>query len=286
MIRKSSSQKEWTLEIKPSSSWFDLHLDDVWRYRDLIFLMVNRNFVTKYKQTILGPLWYILQPLITTLIFSIIFGKVANIPTDGLPKILFYMSGIITWNYFSSCLNGTSNTFVGNAGLFGKVYFPRLTIPISVVITNLLTFFIQLLLFTGFMVYFYSTGVHFSLNSNILLLPLFLLQMALLSLGMGIIISSMTTRYRDLAVAVGFGVQLWMYATPIVYPLSIIPEKSRWMFYLNPMTSIVESFRYSFLGVGSISLNHIALSILMTIVILFFGLLIFNRVEKNFMDTV
>jgi len=258
----------------------------IWSYRDLILLFVRRDFVAYCKQTILGPLWFLIQPLFTTLVFTVVFGRIAQISTDGLPQILFYMAGITIWNYFASCLTQTSNTFVTNAGIFGKVYFPRLTVPISVVITNLLTFTIQFGLFLAFMAFFYLKGSLIQPNLWILLTPLLLVQMAALGLGVGIIVSSMTTKYRDLAMAVGFGVQLWMYATPIVYPLSQIPAKWHWLIALNPMTAIVETFRYAFLGAGTIQPWVSGISIGMTVMILAIGIVLFSRVEKTFMDTV
>jgi lipopolysaccharide transport system permease protein len=285
-MTSSENDSNWTTSIRPHSGWFDINLKEIWSYRDLILLFVRRDFVAYYKQTILGPLWFFLQPLFTTIVFTIIFGKIANIPTDGLPQMLFYMAGIVTWNYFSSCLTQTSNTFVTNAGIFGKVYFPRLAVPISVVITNLLTFAIQFGLFLVFMLYFYLNGSSIQPNIWILLAPFLLIQMAALGLGMGILVSSMTTKYRDLAFAVGFGVQLWMYATPVVYPLSQIPEKWQWLIALNPMTSIVETFRYAFLGAGTVQLMLLGISLGMTIIILAAGIILFSRVQKTFMDTV
>jgi len=215
-------------------------------------LFVKRDFVAFYKQTILGPLWFLLQPLFTTIVFTIIFGRIAKISTDGLPQMLFYMCGIVLWNYFADCLNKTSDTFVSNAGIFGKVYFPRLTVPVSIVITNLITFAIQFLLFLAFWAYFYLEGAAIKASLWILATPFLLLQMAALGLGLGILISSLTTKYRDLRYVVGFGVQLWMYATPIVYPMSQIPEKWQWLYAMNPMAAIVETARFAFLGAGSV----------------------------------
>ncbi|PWR70708.1 ABC transporter permease [Methanospirillum lacunae] len=276
----------WTLEIRPRAGWLDINLAEIWRYRDLILLLVRRDFVSIYKQTILGPVWFFLQPLFTTIVFTVVFGNIAQIPTDGIPQILFYMAGIVAWTYFANCMTKTSNTFIENAGIFGKVYFPRLVVPISVVITNLLTFFIQFSLFLIFLGYYILVGSSVKLTLWIIVIPLLLIQMAALGLGMGILISSLTTKYRDLIFAVGFGVQLWMYATPIVYPLSQIPEKWQWIFALNPMTAIVEVFRYAFLGSGAIRPWVWEMSIIMTVIILIFGILLFNKVEKTFMDTV
>jgi lipopolysaccharide transport system permease protein len=273
--------------IRPVSGWFDLHLIDLWRYRDLIMLFVRRDFVAVYKQTILGPLWYLLQPIMTTIVFTFIFGKIANIPTDGVPPILFYFAGITVWSYFSGCLNRTANTFVNNAHIFGKVYFPRLSVPVSVVISGLIGLFIQLALFVGILAFYIVQGVAIAFNPLYLLtLPLLIIQIAALGLGFGIIVSSLTTKYRDLAQLVTFGVQLWMYATPIAYPSSQVPARWQWVIALNPMTPAVEMFRFTFLGVGAINLWQIAQSAISTIVILFIGIILFSRVEKSFMDTV
>jgi len=277
---------EWTSVIRPVAGWFDIGLSELWRYRDLIMLFVRRDFVSVYKQTILGPLWFLIQPLFTTLVFTVIFGKVAKISTDGLPQPLFYLSGIVGWTYFSNCLNKTSNTFAGNAHIFGKVWFPRLTVPISIVISNLITFGIQLLLFFCFYAYFYLIGANISFNKMIVFLPLLVLQMAALGLGFGIIVSSLTTKYRDLAQLVGFGLQLWMYVTPIVYPMSQVPQKWQWLIAFNPMAPIIESFRYTFLGSGTVNGFQIGMSIVTTFLVLFTGIVLYSRTEKSFMDTV
>lgn len=275
-----------TTVIKPKSGWFEVKILELWHYRDLIGLFVWRDFVSIYKQTILGPLWFIIQPLITTLVFTIIFGNLAKLPTDGLPPFLFYLSGIICWKYFADCLNNTSNTFVANAHIFGKVFFPRLTIPISVVISNLIAFAIQFALFLLFFAYYWTSGSIIHPQPSILLLPLLIFQMAALGLGFGIIVSSMTSRYRDLSYLVGFGTQLWMYATPVVYPASFLPEKYRWLLICNPMAPIIETFRYAFLGTGSLDLHSWLISIAFTICILLAGVVLFSRVEKTFMDSV
>jgi lipopolysaccharide transport system permease protein len=285
-MNNTQDAQEWTYIIKPVSGWFDLHLSALWRYRDLVFLFVRRDFVSVYKQTILGPLWYMIQPLFTTLVFTVIFGKVAKLPTDGVPPMIFYMSGIVVWRYFADCLTKTSNTFVGNAGIFGKVWFPRLTVPISVVISNLISFCIQFALFFCFWVFFVMKGSSISPKPFILLLPFLVIQMAALGLGFGIIVSSLTTKYRDLAQLIGFGMQLWMYATPIVYPVSLIPEEWQWLMALNPMASIIEAFRYAFLGAGTIHFWQMGLSLVTTIIVLCIGIILFSRVEKSFMDTV
>jgi lipopolysaccharide transport system permease protein len=278
--------RQWTSVIKPVSGWFDIHLAELWCYRDLIMLFVRRDFVSVYKQTILGPIWFLIQPLFTTLIFTVIFGKVAKISTDGLPQVLFYMSGIVAWRYFADCLNKTSDTFVANAGIFGKVWFPRLAVPISVVISNLITFGIQFVLFLCFWAFFYLKGTSISIKPTIIFIPLLIFQMAALGLGFGIIVSSLTTKYRDLTHLVTFGVQLWMYATPIVYPTSQIPEKWQWVIALNPMAPIIESFRYAFLGAGTVHPWQIGLSLGTTLLILTIGIILFSRIEKSFMDTV
>jgi lipopolysaccharide transport system permease protein len=252
----------------------------------LILLFARRDFVSVYKQTILGPIWFLLQPLFTTIVFTVIFGKVAKIPTDGLPQVIFYMCGIVTWQYFASCLTKTSDTFVVNAAIFGKIYFPRLAVPVSIVIINLLTFAIQFILFLVLLVFFYFKGSTIHPNIWMLMTPFLLIQMAALGLGSGILVSSLTTKYRDMTFVVGFGIQLWMYATPIVYPMSQIPEKWQWIYALNPMAAIVETFRYAFLGAGTIRLWQFGISLGITLLILFTGIMLFSRIEKSFMDTV
>ena len=279
-------QENWTTIIKPKTGWFDINLKELIQYKDLIVMFVKRDFKTMYKQTILGPLWIIINPLLTTLMFTVVFGNIANISTDGMPQIVFYMLGTTVWTYFSSCLTKTSSTFTGNAAIFGKVYFPRLVPPISTVISGLINFGVQFLMFLGFMAYFMIKGSPIEPNLWILITPLLLVQLAALALGFGIIISSMTTKYRDLAVLVGFGVQLWMYATPVVYPASQIGGKLKTLMMLNPVSPIVESFRYAFLGSGSIPWNYLGISVVTTLVVLFAGVVLFSRVEKTFMDTV
>ena len=280
------NQNKWTTVIKPKTGWFDINLRELVQYKDLIVMFVKRDFKTMYKQTILGPLWIIINPLLTTLMFTIVFGNIANISTDGMPQIVFYMLGTTVWTYFSSCLTKTSSTFTGNAAIFGKVYFPRLVTPISTVISGLINFGVQFLMFLGFMAYFMIKGSPIEPNLWILITPLLLVQLAALALGFGIIISSMTTKYRDLAVLVTFGVQLWMYATPVVYPASQIGGKLKTLMMLNPVSPIVESFRYAFLGSGSIPWNYLGISVVTTLVVLFAGVVLFSRVEKTFMDTV
>jgi len=282
----TSADESWTLIIRPVSGWFDINLAELWSYRDLVTLFVRRDFVATYKQTILGPLWYLIQPLLTTLVFTVIFGKIAGIPTDGQPPILFYMSGIIAWRYFSDCLVKTSGIFASHAHIFGKVYFPRLTVPISVVISNLLSFAIQIALFSGFLIYFILAGATVHPTPALLLFPLLVIQMAALGLGCGIIASSLTTRYRDLTYLIGFGIQLWMYATPIVYPASQVPKDWQWLILLNPMAPVIESFRHAFLGTATVNPAGMAISVMTTIIILLAGIVMFSRVEKSVMDII
>ena len=276
----------WDLIITPRKKWWDLQLRDVWHYRDLIGLFVRRDFVSRYKQTILGPLWFIIQPLLTSIVFTVIFGNIAQLPTDGLPQMLFYMSGNILWSYFSTCLTSTSTTFTANAHLFGKVYFPRLVMPVSIVISDLITFAIQFVFFLAYLLFFYLRGSAVGLTTWAFALPLLLVLMAGLGLGFGIIISSMTTKYRDLQYLVSFGVGLWMYGTPVIYPVSSIPEKWRWVANVNPVTPIIETFRKGFLGAGDASWARLAYSFGFMLVVLLIGVVIFNRVEKTFIDTV
>ncbi len=284
--KTKTENQNWTMIIRPQNPWFDLRLDELWRARDLIAIFVWRDFVATYKQTILGPLWYLIQPLLTAITFTVIFGNLARLPTDGLPQFLFYMAGTVIWSYFASCLTKTSNTFTANAGLFGKVYFPRLSVPVSILISNLIMFAIQFLQLVAFMVYFWLAGAAIQPNAWVLLTPVLLLMMAGLGLGFGIIISSLTTRYRDLQYLVSFGVQLLMYAAPVIYPLSAVPERFRWLILANPMTPIIESFRYAFLGAGTVDLLQLAYAFGFMVAVLLIGLLMFNQVERTFMDTV
>jgi len=281
-----STKSDWDLIIQPQRAWWDLRLGELWQYRDLIRFLVWRDFVAVYKQTILGPFWYLIQPIISTLVFTLIFSGIAHLPTDGLPPFLFYMAGTTIWGYFASCLTSTSNTFTANAGIFGKVYFPRLSIPISVVISNLISFGIRLGAFLFFLFYFMLKGSDVQPNLWILLLPMLLLIMAGLGLGLGIIISSLTTKYRDLQQLVAFGVQLLMYASPVIYPLSSVPAEWRWILLANPITPVIEVFRKGFLGTSSIEPVYLLYSAGFTVVVLLMGILIFNRVESTFMDTV
>ncbi len=285
---KNKIADHWDLIITPYRGWFELHLVEIWKYKYLLWLFVKRDFTTFYKQTILGPLWFFIQPLISTIIFNIIFNRIANIPTGKLPPILFYMSGIIAWNYFSGCLIMTSNTFTVNARLFGKVYFPRIIVPISKVVSELVKFAVQLIMFLAFYFYYFFMGNNYINPSliTLLLLPFMIFQMALLSLGIGMIISSLTTKYRDLSYIINFGIQLLMYMSPIVYPLSVVPEKYKKIILINPMTPVIEGFRQAFINDGQLEINIFIYSICFTLVTLFFGILIFNKVEQSFIDTV
>ena len=278
--------EKWDREITPKKSLFDLNLNQIWKFKDLLFLFVWRDFVSVYKQTILGPLWFFIQPILTSITFTIIFGNFAQISTDGMPKIIFYMAGITMWNYFADCLNKTSNTFVANQGLFGKVYFPRLIVPLSVIVTNLLKFGIQIFLFMGFWTYYYMMSDTLEPNWYILIFPLLVLIMAALGLGFGMVISALTTKYRDLTFLIGFGVQLLMYGSPVIYPLSTVPEKYQWIIKLNPMTSIIDTFKHAFMGTGSFDGYNLLYSGIFAVCILFLGLVVFNKVEKSFIDTV
>ena len=289
-MKSTQESQNWDLIIKGHSSLFDINFNDLWRYRDLLLLFVKRDFVSFYKQTILGPLWFFIQPIFTTIVFTFVFGNLAGISTDGLPQQLFYLAGITSWNYFSDCLTKTSTVFKDNAGIFGKVYFPRLIMPLSIVVSNLVRFGVQLLLMFCMMVYFYFfpiDGTSFTITYGIFLFPLLVLLMALLGLGLGLMITAMTTKYRDLTFLVTFGVQLFMYATPVIYPLSYAREKGYGhIMELNPMTGIIEAFRYAFLGKGEFTVFSLGYSIIVTIAILFLGIVIFNKTEKNFVDTI
>ena len=281
-------RQDWDLVIQPKTGWFDIHLADLWRYRDLLWMFVRRDFVAVYKQTLLGPLWFFIQPLLTTLTFTVIFSGVAKLSTDGLPPVLFYLAGATAWSYFATCLTKTANTFKDNANLFGKVYFPRLITPLSIIISTLVQFVIQfasLLVGIGWFM-FQRAEVHPHWMGILLVTPILILMMGGLGLGSGIVISSLTTKYRDLAFLITFGVQLAMYATPVVYPLSSVPEKYRFWLELNPMSGIIEAFRTLYLGAGSFSWALLGYSAAATAIILFLGIVIFNRVEKTFMDTV
>jgi len=285
-VREPEKDEQWDMIIEPYNNVLDLRLKDVWQYRDLLWLLVRRDFVSFYKQTILGPLWFFIQPLLTTLMFTFVFGRLAGISTDGLPPPLFYMAGITAWNYFADCLTKTSTVFKDNANIFGKVYFPRLIMPLSIVVSNLVRFGVQFLLFLVVIIYYAVKGTAFYPTWAIALFPLVVVLMAALGLGAGMIISAMTTKYRDLAFLITFGIQLLMYATTVIYPLSAAPHQYRWLIELNPMTSLIETFRYGFLGKGSFSWFSLGYSALVTFGLMVAGIIIFNKVEKNFVDTV
>ena len=282
----TTSDSEWTEVIQPSTRLLDLGLRDVWRYRDLVMLFVRRDFVSTYKQTVLGPIWFFIQPLLTTLTYVVIFGNVAQLSTDGMPMLVFYMAGITIWNYFSLTLTSTATVFTTNAAIFGKVYFPRLTMPLSIVLSNLVRFAIQFGLFIVVWLYYLVKGSAMHPNSLILFTPVLVVLMGLLSLGLGMIFSAMTTKYRDLALLLTFGVQLLMYAAPVIYPLSSVPAKYKWIIQANPMTSIIETFRYAFLGAGTFSWANLGYSATATAIILVIGTIVFNKVQKTFTDTV
>lgn len=289
MHKTSYSEEEWLYEITPKNKFFSLNLKEVWRYRDLLFLFVKRDIVTVYKQTVLGPLWYLIQPLFTSITFTIIFNNVAGIETGKTPAFLFNLAGIIIWNYFTSCLNETSDTFKKNASIFGKVYFPRIIMPMSIVITNLVKLAIQLLIFIGFYMYYISQGMSNTLSISVIYFPLLVLIMGVMGLGLGMIISSLVTKYRDLTFLVSFGVQLLMYVSAVMYPMQLIKEKLPefgWLIEYNPLAYVVETSRYILLNEGSVSFYGLVYTVVFTVSIFFVGLLIFNKTEKSFIDTV
>ena len=279
-------QQQFETVITPKRAWFDLNLKELLRYRDLIVLFVRRTFVSQYKQTVLGPAWAVIQPLLTTVVLTVVFGNIAGLAPAGVPSFAFYLCGSIAWGYFSACLTATSTTFTSNAAILGKVYFPRLVMPISTVLSQLISFAVQFLFFLLFLIYYIATGANVHPNGWILLTPVLLLHLALLSLGVGIIISALTTKYRDLAMVVSFGVQLWMYATPVAYDLTLIPDQFLGLYMLNPVTPVITMFRYAFLGVGEPHLVAYGISWIVTLAVLLLGVMLFNRVEKTFMDTV
>ena len=289
MNKTEFSEEEWLFEIAPKDKFFSLHLKEVWRYRDLLMLFVKRDVVTVYKQTILGPLWYLIQPLFTSIIFTIIFNNVAGIETGTTPAFLFNLGGVMVWNYFTSCLNDTSDTFKKNASIFGKVYFPRLIVPLSIVISNLVKFGIQFLIFIVFYVFYLTQGMKMQLTTLTLFFPILVAIMGILGLGLGMIISSLVTKYRDLSFLVGFGVQLLMYVSAVMYPMSLLKEKLPtfgWLIEYNPLAYVIETARYMLLHEGSISVSGLLYTVVVTIVVFFVGLLIFNKTEKSFIDTV
>lgn len=285
MNQKNTTTEYWDSVIESRHSLFDINLKELWHYRDLLVLFVRRDFVTVYKQTILGPLWFFIQPLLTTITFTIIFGNVAQLSTDGAPQVVFYMAGITLWNYFSTCLTSVSGVFNANASIFGKVYFPRLIMPLTIVISNLMKFGVQFLLFVGFVVYFVLQN-QIQPNSWILFTPVIIVLMALISMGIGLILSSMTTKYKDLNQLIGFGVQLFMYATPVIYPSSSVPSDYLWVVELNPLVGLFDYMRYAYLGVGDFALVDVVYPSVFALVILMVGVLVFNKTQKTFMDTV
>lgn len=276
----------WDIIIRPRNRRFTLNLKEVWQYRDLLMMYIKRDIVTMYKQTVLGPLWFVIQPLFTVFTYFFIFGKIAQISTDSLPPILFYLSGNMAWAYFSECLGRTSGTFLGNAGVFSKVYFPRLVVPIAASISTLVKFGIQLALFIIIYTYYDITGANIYPTIYLLLFPVLVIMLAFMGIGFGLVISSITTKYRDLALFFGFITQLWMYATPIIYPLSTIPEKYRWIVELNPLTSIIESMKYGLMGEGTFSWISLGYSFCFMAIILLIGIFMFNKAERNFIDVI
>lgn len=282
-------EKQWDLVIENKSSLFSLDLKEVWKYKDLLMMYVKRDIVTLYKQTILGPLWFVIQPVMTTVMFMFVFGGIAGISTDGVPQAVFYLAGLVCWNYFQDCLTKCSETFNANQNIFGKVYFPRLVVPISIVTSNLIKMAIQFALFLVVYLYYYFTLDSFNINATILLLPLLIIMLGCLGLGFGLIITSMTTKYRDLRFLISFGVQLWMYATPVIYPLSVMKASYShymWVIVANPLTSILETFKYGFTGVGVFNWTYLGYSFAFTVIILLLGIIVFNRVQKSFMDVI
>jgi len=289
MNTTENTENDWLFEITPKNKFFSLNLKEVWQYRDLLMLFVKRDVVTVYKQTILGPLWYLIQPLFTSITFTIIFNNVAGIETGTVPPFLFNLAGITVWNYFTACLNDTSDTFKRNAAIFGKVYFPRIIMPLSVVISNLLKFGIQFLIFVAFYLVYYSRGAAIGLNVSTLFFPLLIALMGILGLGLGMIISSLVTKYRDLSYLIGFGVQLLMYLSAVMYPMTLIKEKLPsygWLVQYNPLAYVIETTRYMLLDIGHISILGLVYTVLVTVAVFFAGLLIFNQTEKSFIDTV
>ncbi len=289
MNTNSSQNTNWLFEITPKNKFFTLNLKEVWQYRDLLVLFVKRDVITVYKQTVLGPLWYLIQPLFTSVTFTIIFNNVAGINTGTIPPFLFNLAGITVWNYFTACLNGTSNTFASNAGIFGKVYFPRIITPLSIVISNLIKFGIQFLIFVAFYIYYYSQGADLRVNVLALFFPILIVMMGILGLGLGMLISSLVTKYRDFSNLIGFGVQLLMYLSAVMYPMELIKQKIPeygWLVQYNPLAYLIETARYMLLEVGSISVGGLIYTGSITVLVFFIGLLIFNKTEKSFIDTV
>jgi lipopolysaccharide transport system permease protein len=289
MNQPKNTDTSWLFEITPKNKFFSLNLKEVWQYRDLLMLFVKRDVVTVYKQTVLGPLWYLIQPLFTSITFTIIFNNLAGIDTGTVPPFLFNLAGITVWNYFTTCLNGTSDTFRSNAGIFGKVYFPRIIVPLSLVLSNLLKFGIQFFIFIAFFIYYYFQGTGISLNEATLFFPLLVALMGILGLGLGMFISSLVTKYRDFSYLISFGVQLLMYVSAVMYPMALIKEKLPnygWLITYNPLAYVIETTRYMLLNVGHISILGLSYTFLVTVIVFFVGLLVFNKTEKSFIDTV
>lgn len=282
----NTKDTQWDIIISSKKGWFELELDQIWRYRDLLILFVRRDIVSFYKQTVLGPLWYFIQPIFSTIVFTFVFGNLAGLSTDGLPQPIFYLAGITAWNYFAECLTKTSTVFRDNQAIFGKVYFPRVISPLSIVISNLLRFGIQMVLFIGMIIYFFSQGLNIKVGWELLLFPVFVLFMAMQGLGLGMIITAMTTKYRDLSYLVSFGAQLLMYAAPIAYPLSSLSGKMYTIVALNPMTYVIEGIKRSTLGIGVLTPETFTYTTMISFIILIFGFSIFNKVQKNFIDTI
>ncbi len=289
MHNTTENNDDWLFEITPKNKLFSLNLKEVWEYRDLLMLFVKRNIITAYKQTVLGPLWYLIQPLFTSVIFTLIFNNMANISTGSVPPFLFNLAGITIWNYFMACFTGTSSTFSANAGIFGKVYFPRLIMPLVAVISNLLRFGIQLFIFMVFFGYYYYKGADIRFNEYAMLFPVMVLIMGMLGLGLGMIISAMVTKYRDLNILVGFGMRLLMYISAVMYPVSFFVEKLpkyAWVVQYNPLSFVIESVRYMLLNTGVFNVSMFIYTLIVTVIVLFLGIIIFNRAEKSFIDTI
>jgi len=285
-MANSAKEGAWSFVIQPRRRWLDINLRELYQYRDLIWLLVNRDFVTVYKQTILGPAWFVLNPLFTTIVFTFVFGGLAKIPTDGVPQTLFYYGGTMLWGYFAACLNTAADTFSSNSGLFGKVYFPRLILPLSKIFSNLISVGIQFLTLICFYFYYVATGAPVRPTWWVFALPLLLMQLAALGTGFGMIISALTTKYRDLRQLVTFGITLWMYATPIVYPLSQVPQKYKWIMIVNPVTVPIEEFRHAMYGVGGLPDLNVMISAIVSIAVVLAGLVLFNHVERTFVDVI
>jgi lipopolysaccharide transport system permease protein len=286
LIVNNTNTEKWTTVISPSSNLLHIPFRELWEYRELIMRMVHRDFVSRYKQTILGSLWYVIQPVFTSLMFTLVFSKIAKISTGDIPPMLFFMAGTVCWRYFSDCVTNTASTFTANAALFDKVYFPRLVVPISQLIVNLIGFGMQMVLFLGFYIFYYFQGADIHMGWRIIVLPVLLLQMALLGLGVGCFVSAVTTRFRDLQIMLGFFIQLWMYASCVVYPLSMVPPEWRWLYSINPMVFVIEAFRYAFMGHGTVYLIQLVSSLIIGIAVIFAGLILFNKMEKTCVDLV